>query len=286
MNRLFQKMQRALAATALLAAAFCALPAAAQAPPPKPFTLGDVFLDRNGDTVQVIRCKGSGWQTECQLRRLKASGTAPFDPSAPRWWDLNVLRGSERSWTEFQGNAPYAGPRVPLPAVAAPPNADAVPPAIAAPQHANRGASTMAAQPSSPSAPITGDCPRTPYGGPVPGNTTASEALFKRKIADNYTMATRAPYWYGVTFEKFTVDRTQRNVVTNVPGRGATRVNEGAPANATMHPVSSVHVVCEQSPGQAARRRVVSRYLCFVSANNEWTCGGDGVPAITQLRGS
>jgi hypothetical protein len=270
------------AAVLLAAGLGCALNAAAQAAPPKPFTPGDVFIDANGDTLQVLRCKGAGWQTECQLRRLQASGKAPIDPSAPRWWSLDTLRGSERGWIEFQGNPPYAGPPVALPAM--PQDAPAAAPSPAAAAAVRPATASQALQAGlAPTAAAGGECPRTPYGGPVPGNTAASEALFKRKVADNYTMATRAPYWYGVTFEKFSVGSSQRNAVSNVAGR-ATRVNEGAPPNVTMYPVSSVHVVCEQSPGQAERRRVESRYLCFVSANNEWTCGGDGVPTITQLR--
>ena len=259
----------------------CAFNAMAQAAPPKPFTPGDVFIDTHGDTLQVLRCKGAGWQTECQVRRLKETGKSAIDPSAPRWWSLDVLRGSERAWVEFQGNAPYAGPPVPLPAMGPDGSTAAAPSPAGRPAQAAAPLAHMQAQQTAPA--TGGECPRTPYGGVVSGNTAASEALFKRKVADNYTMATRAPYWYGVTFEKFSVGSSVRNSVSNVAGR-ALRVNEGAPPNVTMYPVSSVHVVCEQSPGQSERRRVESRYLCFVSASNEWTCGGDGVPTITQLR--
>lgn len=274
-------MRHALAVAVLLASTFCAMGVGAQAAPPKPFTPGDVFIDTHGDTLQVLRCKGAGWQTDCQVRRLKETGKSAIDPSAPRWWSLDVLRGSERAWVEFQGNAPYAGPPVPLPAMGPEASVAAMPSAGGRPGQA--AAAQAQTQMQAQTAATGGECPRTPYGGAVAGNTAASEALFKRKVADNYTQQTRAPYWYGVTFEQFTVGSSQRNAVSNVNGR-ALRVNEGAPPNVTMYPVSSVHVVCEQSPGQSERRRVESRYLCFVSANNEWTCGGDGVPKITQLR--
>jgi hypothetical protein len=159
---------------------------------------------------------------------------------------------------------------------------------------ARAGAATMGApaslaaatRPQGAAAALTGECPRTSYGGPTSGTERASPALFQRKIADLYTMQTRAPYWYGVTFERFSVGAPIRNTVGAVPGAGAMRVNTGAPPNAAMYPVSSTYVVCEQSPGQAERRRIVNTHLCFVSRNNEWTCGGGGgpPPAITRLR--
>ncbi|RYY27549.1 MAG: hypothetical protein EOP62_05975 [Sphingomonadales bacterium] len=133
---------------------------------------------------------------------------------------------------------------------------------------------------------LTGKCGRTAYIGPVPGTTPASTALFKRRIADLYTMAERAPYYYGVTFEAFKTGAPIRNTVSNQPGVGAVRVNSGAPVNALMYPVSSTYVVCEQSPGQAERRRIVNSHYCFVSAVNEWICAGGGgpPPLITSLR--
>ncbi|MES2988496.1 MAG: hypothetical protein V4808_11365 [Pseudomonadota bacterium] len=143
-----------------------------------------------------------------------------------------------------------------------------------------------AAAPAPTAAGLTGPCGRTAYTGPVPGTAPASTALFKRRIADLYTMETRPPYWYEVTFEAFKMGAPIRNTVSNQPGYGAMRVNSGAPVNAVMYPVSSTYVVCERSPGQAARRRIVNSHYCFVSAVNEWICAGGGgpPPRITQLR--
>ncbi|UZK66676.1 hypothetical protein [Sphingomonas sp. M1-B02] len=149
------------------------------------------------------------------------------------------------------------------------------------------GAAAPAAAAAAPAAAgLTGPCGRTAYTGPVSGATPASAALFKRRIADLYTMQTRAPYWYGVTFEAFQVGTPIRNTVGNQPGYGAVRVNSGAPVNAVMYPVSSTYVVCEQSPGQAERRRIVNSHYCFVGAANEWICAGGGGPPqrITPLR--
>ncbi|RYD52486.1 MAG: hypothetical protein EOP60_10295 [Sphingomonadales bacterium] len=153
------------------------------------------------------------------------------------------------------------------------------------PQVAGAAAAPVNAPAQTAAASLTGPCPRSAYTGVVRGTTPASEALFKRKIADLYTMQTRAPYWYGVTFESFRMSGPQRNTVSNQPGIGAVRVNSAAPVNAAMYVVSSTYVVCEQSPGQAERRRIVNSHYCFVSAVNEWTCGGGGgpPPRITPL---
>ncbi len=90
----------------------------------------------------------------------------------------------------------------------------------------------------------------------------------------------------GVTFEQFTVGKSIRNAVSNQPGVGAVRVNNGAPVGAVMYPIQSRHVVCEQGGTNVERRRVEADYYCFVSRDEEWTCasGGSGrPPRITQL---
>jgi hypothetical protein len=207
-----------------------------------------------------MQCRGTGWDEECFVQ-FYADGAK----SGPLMWfsARNIRAGEERVRAA-------AG----LPPRSAGGTAATSPPA----QAGNAPTAVQRAQTAA-----AGQCPRTPYGGPVAGRTPASTALFKRKVADTYTMATRDPYWYGVTFESFTVGAPIRNKVSVVPGTGATRVSNGAPTNATLHPVKSRHIVCEQSPGQAKRRRVESSYFCFVSKDDEWRCGGEGVPKITQL---
>jgi hypothetical protein len=249
--------------------AAASVPAAllAQAAAPKPFAPGDIFIDRNGDTLQITKCKGSGWQAECQLRRLAESGNAPIDPTE-RWWSVDTLRGSEKSWIS-EGNAPYSGPAVPLPGAAA-----AVGPNARVPQGGRQPARNQQVANVPATASAGGACPKTPYGGPVSGSRSPSAALFKQKVSDSYTMAAYPPYWYGVEFESFSVGAPIRNVVSNVPGSGATRVTNGAPPNATLYPVTSVQRVCEGAPsGGEPWRRDSKRYYCFVTKEHEWTCG-------------
>ncbi|MDP3241888.1 MAG: hypothetical protein Q8M69_15810, partial [Reyranella sp.] len=128
-----------------------------------------------------------------------------------------------------------------------------------------------------------GQCDVTKYGGPVPGSVGASDALFRQKIADNYTMRSQGTFKVSVGFESFSVGAPIINTVSVQPGIGAVRVNNGAPPNATMYPVVSRHIVCEQGGTSVERRRVEGDYYCFVSKDEEWTCasGGSGRPPKT-----
>jgi hypothetical protein len=150
--------------------------------------------------------------------------------------------------------------------------------------HAGAGAAPAAARRAAPrgapTVPVAaaqatgGSCPHSPYGGPVQGTRPASAALFQQKITDSITMAAYKPYWYGVRLTNFSVGAPIRNRVTVRPGVGAVRVNNGAPVDALMYPVSTTMGVCEGAPnGSSSWRTSQKKYLCFVSANNEWTCG-------------
>ena len=160
----------------------------------------------------------------------------------------------------------------------------AAPPAAQARSRGN--APVLRERVAAPAAAGRGTCARTPYGGPVPGSRSASETLFRQKIADNYTMRNSSTFHVGVAFEHFSVGRPIRNTVSNQPGVGAVRVNNGAPVGAMMYPVQSRHVVCEQGGTNVERRRVEADYYCFVSRDQEWICasGGSGrPPRTTQL---
>jgi hypothetical protein len=134
-----------------------------------------------------------------------------------------------------------------------------------------RAAPVQTAQPQT--APAGGACPKSPYGGPVPGARAASPALFQQKITDSITMGAYGNFWYGVKLTNFSVGAPIRNTVGTLPGGGASRVNNGAPVNATMYPVSTTMSVCDGAPsGSSSWRTSSKKYLCFVSASSEWTC--------------
>jgi len=123
-----------------------------------------------------------------------------------------------------------------------------------------------------PATTATGACPRSPYGGPVPGNRPASAALFRQKVTDSITMGAYGPYWYGVRLDNFTVGAPIRNRVSAGSG-GATRVTNGAPPNATLYPVSTTMSVCEGAPsGSLTWRTSGKKYFCFITKENEWRC--------------
>ncbi len=148
-----------------------------------------------------------------------------------------------------------------------------VPAALAQPAAAQARPATTAAATAPAAAPVGGACPRSPYGGPVPGTRAASAALFQQKITDSITMGAYGNYWYGVRLTNFTVGAPIRNGVGTLPGGGASRVNNGAPVGATMYPVSTTMSVCDGAPaGSSAWRTSDKKYLCFVSASKEWTC--------------
>lgn len=231
----------------------------AQAAAPKPFSPGDIFIDRNGDTLQVTQCRGSGWAAECELRRLKASGDAPFDPSG-RWWSVDVLRGSERQWTS-NGGAPYRGPAVPL--------ARTTTAAAPAPTRAVTPAPVVA-----PVAAAGNDCPRPNRSSAVPGSRPASPALFRQVLMQDAQMGTFGNRWYNGRIDRMSVGAPVKNVVRVDPGRGAMRLHDGAPPNVTMHPVHVRIGVCEGSPGGSSGYRMRdSKYMCFVGRDATWTCG-------------
>lgn len=130
-----------------------------------------------------------------------------------------------------------------------------------------------------------GRCVATPYFGTVPGDRPPSAALFRQKIADLYTFRNKAGWSVGVTFERFAVGAPVRNVVRQVPGVGAKRLNDAAPPGATMYPVASTYTVCEGGAGSGGTSRYVNSHYCFVDRDGSWGCGGGGgpPPQITRI---
>jgi len=161
-----------------------------------------------GQFVKILQCRNRGATSdrECEIHGVENGQKS----SQIFWWDAKLIGDAEqRAFTED----PSLRKTAPAPRAPAQP---APKPEAAAPGG-------------------NGACPRTPYGGPVAGNTSASADLFKRKVADNYTMRTRDPYWYGVTFESFAVGAPIKNTVSNQPGKIAlTWMWSGAQARAML----------------------------------------------------
>ncbi|ESQ81098.1 hypothetical protein [Asticcacaulis sp. YBE204] len=196
--------------------------------------------------IQVINCYQAQWGEKCMVKYYE-NGQLIGNGNATEMWAEDVVNWEKRYWAT-QGKAP------PSPG----------------------GGPQKAAE----------TCPGAPAA--VAKNAPRSVAVFQRKIYDNYAMNANgtlsAPQRVGITFENFVVYKTVVNTVTNVPGKGAQRVTDGAPPNAVLTPVASTHVVCEQYRDGVQKRRVESRYFCFTSKDGEWACGGTGFPKITQLK--
>ena len=117
-----------------------------------------------------------------------------------------------------------------------------------------------------------------------------SANLAKREIYDGYKLYANgtlsAPRQVGVQFLSFQVGASYRNVVKNIPGVGAKRINDAAPPNSMIYRVKSKHIVCEEYSDGVSRKQVTSDYDCFKNRDGEWVCGsgGDTLPKIIQLK--
>jgi hypothetical protein len=217
--------------------------------------------------AKILRCRGAGENEECEIQYYRGDALE----STPRWENTYFLRQAEQRVLEYRRR--QAGEQ---------PDAEDV--RKAAPKPA------AAAVEKKQENDATGTAPGCSYDTP-PGDAgktaKASAQLFKRKIYDIYHVLANgtgsAPLKVGVTFLNFQLSKPFINVVHVDPGRGALRINDAAPPNATIYPIRSEHLVCEQYRDATLRRRVENKYACFKNRDGEWVCGADGIPKITQL---
>jgi hypothetical protein len=129
------------------------------------------------------------------------------------------------------------------------------------------------------------ECDFAPPGPSVVNTARFSADVARRKLYDNYQIGVRvggvtSPLRVGVTFETVKIAGSFVNTV-DVFGQ---RINDAAPAGATIYKVNSKHIVCEEYRNDTLRRQVESNYACFKNRDAEWACGLDGMPKITQLK--
>lgn len=241
---------------------FPQLPVAAQQ---RQFKPGEIVDTGGGMSVKILQCRGAGDNEECEVQYYRGDDLE----STPRWENTVLLRNAEERVLEYKrrqaGEA--AEPQKPAPANAAP---------ARAPEPAPD--KKEAAEPACNFAPPTGDASSA---------AKPSEQLFKAKVARIYLVLANgtgmAPLKVGVSFLSFQMGRAFTNIVKVDPHSGAYRINDAAPPNATIYPVVSTHVVCEQYRDSTLRRRVENKYACFKNRDGEWVCGADGIPKTTQL---
>lgn len=226
------------------------------------FTPGEMVEVGGGEVYKIYQCRPEpvARHIECEVQEWENGG-----PTGQRiWMPARDIAAGEARVRQARGLPPITG------------STGAARASAAAGAATSRGSTTAGGGGASGASAgqVMGQCPRTAYGGPVPGSRPASAALFKQKISDAVTMGAYGPFWYGVRFDAFQVGAPIRNSVGVRAGAGANRVTNGAPAGATLYPVTTTVSICEGAPtASSAWRTRQSRYYCFVSANNEWTCG-------------
>jgi hypothetical protein len=229
------------------------------------FQAGEMVDTGGGISAKILRCRGAGDNEECEVQYYRGDALE----STPRWESTYFLRQAEeriRASRKQQGieqseaeNTNRATPQ----------------PATIETNETETNKKTMA------------DCSFTPPAADASKTALPSEQLFKRKIYDRYNVfangSATGPLKVGVTFLSFEVSKPFTNIVRVDKGVGAYRINDAAPVNATIYPVKSEHIVCEQYRDGTLRKRVANKYACFKNKDGEWVCGADGVPKTTQL---
>lgn len=229
------------------------------------FTAGEMVDTGGGISAKILQCRGAGENEECEVQYYRGDALE----SIPRWENTLFLRNAEERVLAFKKRqaAEQANPVTD----------NAEPLAVPAVEEREVAATDQG----------IADCSFTPPEGDTSKTAKASEQLFKHKVYDIYHVLANgtgsAPLKVGVTFVSFQVSKPFTNIVRVDPGRGAYRVNDAAPVNATIYPVKSEHIVCEQYRDRTNRRRVANKYACFKNRDGEWVCGADGIPKITQL---
>lgn len=230
------------------------------------FTAGEMVDTGGGISAKILQCRGTGENEECEVQYYRGDALE----SIPRWENTLFLRNAEeRVLAHKQRQAAEQ---------ADPANTDhAKPLVVPAVEEREFAAKDQG----------IADCSFTPPPGDTSKTAKASEQLFKHKVYDIYHVLANgtgsAPLQVGVTFVSFQVSKPFTNIVRVDPAVGAYRINDAAPVNATIYPVKSEHIVCEQYRDRTYRRRVANKYACFKNRDGEWVCGADGIPKITQL---
>ena len=226
------------------------------------FQPGEYIETGGGITEEILECRGAGANRECKTQAFRDGapvGVGNWQYVSDLQRGVNRVQSYKR--TEKQIEAQDAA-------------------------H-DKAADVVKNAPETPTQNAT--CSFDPPGPKVSNADLFSEALAKRKIYDRYKMNVNgslgAPLRVGVQFVSFQVDKSYKNIVRNIPGVGAQRINDAAPPNATIYRVKSKHIVCEEYRDGPQRKEVTSDYDCFKNRDDEWVCGSGGAvpPRIIQL---
>ena len=231
------------------------------------FNQGEMVETGGGITAKILQCRGAGDNEECDVQYYR--GDAP--ESTPRWENADFLRRAEERVLDYKKRqVPNQPEGVDMNRAKAKP------------------AEVTKLKENETNEQVIGECSFTSPASDGSKPVKPSELLFKQKIYERHNAFANgtgsAPLKVGVRFLSFQVGKPFTNTVRVDPARGALRINDAAPVNATIYPVKSEHIVCDQYRDGIQRKRVENKYACFKNRDGEWVCGPDGIPKITQLK--
>lgn len=226
------------------------------------FQPGEYIETGGGIIDEILECRGAGENRECKTQAFRdgaAIGVGIWQDVSGLRRAVNRVQSSKRNQNEV------------------------------APQNAADGNTAQTVQNTPAASPQKAECSFEPPAPKHSNSDPFSANLAKREIYDGYKLFANgtlsAPLKVGVQFLSFQVVGPYKNIVKNIPGVGAKRINDAAPPNTTIYRVKSKHIVCEEYSDGVYRKQVTSDYDCFKNRDGEWVCGsgGDVPPKIIQL---
>jgi hypothetical protein len=218
----------------------------------------------SGQSLEIIQMRGSGQTEEWYVQYYRGKDLE----STPRWeYSESIKISEQRILDAKKQDAPAAG------------NTPSKNTDEKKPEKEND---------NGPVATNKTNCSFNPPGREVSSTDNFSIELAKRKIYDTYAKNVNgtavAPLKVGITFISFSTGQSYKNTVTIDAGRGAIRKYDGAPVGATLYPVFSKHITCEQYKDATERTSVEAAYVCFKNKDGNWTCPISGFPKTTALK--
>lgn len=123
--------------------------------------------------------------------------------------------------------------------------------------------------------PNPANCSFGPPPGEFTGNSPASVSLFKYIVYSRLNLSATGvggyPSRIGLTFLAFNAAKAYKNTVSVVPGRGAQRINDVAPPDATIYPATMKYIVCEDYNPGVMRKMVETKFEFFIDRFGQWS---------------
>lgn len=124
--------------------------------------------------------------------------------------------------------------------------------------------------------PATPDCPFNEPAGTVAKTSKPSAALFQRVIYE-WQVATANGRKVGITYQTFQLGKPFVNRLTN---NGL--LHDGAPQGATIYPLKTKYLFCDQHTDSTIRWVIESQFACFKDKFGDWVCPVDSVPKYLE----